>query len=211
MPNWCSTNITIRYEDSKKLKSFYDKIETWAKKKYHDNGFDYPDCETYWLGNIVGNSGLSKWDEKKDDFEPNIRCRGSINELSFDENYIHIRTETAWCPMMQMWDMLREKYLPDAEIWFDAEECGCGLYVTNDPTIAGTYYIDVWEPPEELEDIYSLYEVGEEEVVKFLQKVLKTDESDFEKLQKMSEEKFDKDDRWFSINQWQKCEISECE
>lgn len=213
MPNWCSNNITICHNDNEKLKALYENIKKWSKKTYHDNGFDYPKCGSYWLGNIVGNAGLSEWNNERNDFVPNIRCRGSLNDLSYEDGHIHIRTETAWEPMLLMWDKLREKYLPDAEIWFNAEESGCGLYATNDPDIIGTFYVDVWEPPEEFADEESMYEVDADCVVQFLQKVLKTEESDIKKLLEMSDEMFDSGDveQWYSIHMWESAEITDFE
>ena len=207
MPNWCYTNINICHNDKNKLKDFFNKVEEWIKKPYKTNDFD-----TYslgWLGNIVGNSGLAEWKVKengREDFVPSISCRGSLQTFELHENSINIDTETAWGPMLEMWRLLCDKYLPGADIYYTAEESGNGLYQTNDPNVDGTYYIDIWEPPEEFEDEESMYEAEESDAIEFLQRVLKTEETDIQKLIDMSNEI---DDPWFSVNKWELREIDE--
>ena len=207
MPNWCYTNITICHNDKNKLKAFFDKVEKWRKKPYKTNDFD-----TYtlgWLGNIVGNSGLAVWKKKengREDFAPSISCRGSLQSFELMDGQINLSTETAWGPMLEMWKLLCEKYLPGAEIYYTAEESGNCLYQTNDPDMIGKYYIDIWEPPEEFEDEESMYDAEEDVTIEFLQRVLKTDEKDIDKLFSMAE---DIDDPWFSINKWDSVEVNE--
>lgn len=205
MPNWCYTNINICHNDKNKLKDFFDKVEEWRKKPYKINDFD-----TYslgWLGNIVGNSGLAEWKVKEngqEDFVPNISCRGSLQTFELQENRINIDTETAWGPMLEMWRLLCDKYLPGADIYYTAEESGNGLYQTNDPDVADIYYIDIWEPPEEFKDEESMYEAEESDAIEFLQRVLHTEETDINKLIDMTT---DIDDPWFSINKWELVDI----
>jgi hypothetical protein len=96
-----------------------------------------------------------------------------------------------------MWIKLLEKYLPDAELIYSAEECGCELYCTNDPTIEGNYYIDAAGS----DDIDSNYEATEDETVETLQCLLDTDERDIDVLF----DKFDKSEYVASvfIHQWE--------
>lgn len=205
MPNWCYSNINIYHNDKDKLKAFFDKVEEWRKKPYKTNDFD-----TYslgWLGNIVGNSGLAEWKVKengREDFVPSISCRGSLQTFELHDNNINIDTETAWGPMLEMWRLLCDKYLPGAEIYYTAEESGNGLYQTNDPDVADTYYIDIWEPPEEFEDEESMYEAEESDAIEFLQRILHTEETDINKLINMADSI---DDPWFSIHKWELVDI----
>ena len=209
MPNWCYTEISIYHNDKEKLNAFYKKVDEWRQKPFKKNDFDL--YTLGWLGNIVGNSGLAEWkmrENGREDFVPNINCRGSIQTFELQGDYICINTETAWGPMLEMWRLLCEKYLPDAEIYFTAEESGNGLYETNDPDVIGTYYIDIWDPPEEFEEETSEYEADEDYVISFLQRVLKTNETNIDVLLGMAD---DIEDRWFSINKWEYCEIENCE
>ena len=205
MPNWCYTNINICHNDKNKLKDFFNKVEEWRKKPYKTNDFD-----TYslgWLGNIVGNSGLAEWKVKengREDFVPSISCRGSLQTFELHDDSINIDTETAWGPMLEMWRLLCDKYLPGAEIYYTAEESGNGLYQTNDPDVADTYYIDIWEPPEEFEDEESMYEAEESDAIEFLQRILHTEETDINKLIDMADSI---DDPWFSIHKWELMDI----
>ena len=207
MPNWCYTNISICHNDKDKLKAFFNKVEEWRKVPYKPNDFD-----TYtlgWLGNIVGNSGLAVWTKKengREDFVPSISCRGSLQSFELFDSNININTETAWGPMLEMWKLLCDKYLPGADIYYTAEESGNCLYQTNDPDVIGKYYIDIWEPPEEFEEEESEYEATEEQTVEFLQRVLKTSEKDIGKLLSMAD---DIDDSWFSVHKWETVETAE--
>ena len=135
MPNWCSTDITINCNNKKEAISLYNKINEWTSTNYHENGFGLD-----WLGNIVGNSGIDQMNDE--DFS--IRCRGRLTylELYEDDNAVFVATETAWSPMLQMWRMICNKYLTEYELIYTAEECGCGVYFTNDPVLFGKYLID---------------------------------------------------------------------
>jgi len=186
MPNWCGTHITINHEDANKLEQLYNLIEEWTSKNYKENGFGLN-----WLGNVVGNSGIDTSDENKDF---SVRCRGSITYMDFDGGQIIIDTETAWCPMLKMWIKILEKYLPDAELTYTAEECGCEIYYTNDPCIVGKYVIDSWN-----DDVESDWEASKEYVRETLQKLLETDEANVKKLIKMLYES-DIDD--VGVHQW---------
>ena len=196
MPNWCFSDITIYHDDEEKIKALKEKIDEWTSKDFIENGFGHN-----WLGNIVGFSGIAEW---KDDFRtPDgnlLRCRGAITDSFYDARRLNIHTETAWGPMLGMWLLIIGKYCEGAQLVYTAEECGCGLFITNDPDVAGTYYIDIWDPPEEFSDVDSEYEASKETVIEFLQRVLKTKETDLEKLFKMSD---DIEEQWFAINKWE--------
>ena len=198
MPNWCYTNIVINHHNKTKLEELSKKIIEWSHKDFCDNGF-----HDGWLGNIVGNSGIANPLDKD-----SPRCRGTLTSIYYEHEQINISTETAWAPMMQMWVMLCNKYLPDADIWFSAEEPGCELFESNDPDVIGKYYIDIWEPPEEFENEESMWDAGEDVAIDFLQRVLKTDEKDINKLLEMQDEL---DDRWFGVHVWSECDVNDCE
>lgn len=142
MPNWCYSNITITSHDKPACKKLNGLLDEWGNKDYTENGFG-----GMWLGNILGNSGV---DEMTADGDFHYRCRGTLCDHEYSEDadsaWIHLNTETAWGPMLQMWVQICKKYLPDAEITYSAEESGCGVYVTNDPDLKGKYYLDIWDP-----------------------------------------------------------------
>ena len=197
------------HNDKEKLKAFYKKIDEWRKKPFKKNDFD-----TYtlgWLGNIVGNSGLAEWKMREngtEDFVPNIRCRGSLQNFEYHKENIYITTETAWGPMLEMWKLLCDKYLPDADIYYTAEESGNGLYKTNNPDVIGKYYIDTWDtPPEEFKDVTSEYEASLEYTTHLLQRILDTKESDIDKLIDMLNRSDNQE--WISIHAWETVELDE--
>jgi hypothetical protein len=207
MPNWCYSVITINHTDKSKLQEFYEKLEKWLKTPYAENGFDQ--YSMGWLGNIVGNSGISKHVKKGDteEFEPYIRCRGSVEDMKFEDGQITINTETAWSPCLKMFSKVCDKYLPDAEILFEAEEPGVELYISNDPCVVGTYTIDVYdEPPEHCKDLTSDYYLSEKGVRDILQKAFQTDEEDINKLIDIARES-----EWINVHQYDECSIEDCE
>ena len=172
MPNWCNTRIQIRHEDPQKTRELYESIKKWMTYDYHKNGFGLT-----WLGNIVGNSGVDRIREKGD-FEK-VRCRGWVSYIEYVEDIesILIDTETAWRPMLQMWQLVCDRYLPGAEIVYEAQECGCCLYQTNDPALKDCYVLDAMDS-----DLESDWEVSEEVLRRTIQEECHTEETDMEKL-----------------------------
>lgn len=193
MPNWCLTRITINHESEEKLKELEKLINEWTSKDYMKNGFGLE-----WLGNIVGNSGVGTVDENQ---ETDLRCRGRLTYMEYFDGQLTIDTVTAWSPMLKMWKKVLDKYLPDAELIYLAEEGGNGLYSTNDPCMKDCYIIDSWE----IEEIDSDWEATEDQVKKVLQKLLETDETDVEKLIDMFEDSEHSDN--MSIHKWDFDEI----
>ena len=193
MPNWCFTRITINHENENKLLELERLINEWTNKNYMENGFGLA-----WLGNIVGNSGVGTVDENP---ETDLRCRGRLTYLECTENQLLIDTETAWSPILKLWVKVLEKYLPDAELIYQAEECGNGLYDTNDPCLSNCYIIDAWD----MEDIDSDWEASEETVRKMLQELLDENEGDVEKLiSKFNRSDYSDD---MSVHKWNFTEI----
>ena len=176
MPNWCYTNITIRHESEKEIQNLEELINRWTNKNYMENGFGHN-----WLGNIVLGSGVGTVDTCK---ETDLSCRGSITDYHRTGNELVINTETAWSPMMKMWVKILEKYLPDAELLYNADECGMGINDTNDPDLVDKYILDYYGD----ENIESDWEADEDTVRKTLQKLLDTTETDVEKLIQMAYE-----------------------
>lgn len=200
MPNWCYTNITIEHNNQKELEKFEKLLNEWTSHNYIENGFGND-----WLGNVVGNSGIGTIDIGTIDTnkDTDLNCRGSLVECDLDDRYLTITTETAWVPMLKMWSKLIDKYLPGAELTYEAEESGVGLYCTNNQETAKQYIIDSWDMP----DIESDWEASEEYIVKILQKLLDEKESDIDKLIDIFEDSDYSD--YMSIHKWEYAEISE--
>lgn len=199
MPNWCNNNIIITHKDKDKVKDLFDKIRQWTSKNYKENDFG-----NIWLGNVVHGSGIDT---------DGLSYRGSVGSVEFVDlkdrgGEINMFCDTAWSPMVQMWQRVVDKHLPGADITFSAEEPGCGIYVTNDYYLDGKCAIDIWgDIPSDMEDGWeSIWEADEATVVDFCQKALHTDETNIKKLLESAE-----DLDWASINRWEHCEIEDCE
>lgn len=145
MANWCSTYVTLNCKTKEDAKYVYDKINDWVSYSHVPNHFD-----EVWLGNVLINSGL--YTKEDIDNNPHPRCRGSIVYLDLNDEQVIVDTETAWFPMLQIWQEVCDKCLKDKEIEiiYNAEECGCGIYYSNDPAVVGTYQFDGnWDLSEE--------------------------------------------------------------
>lgn len=193
MPNWCSTRITINHNDNNELEKLENLIDEWTSKNYTENGFG-----TKWLGNIVLGSGIGTVDT---DINTDIRCRGSLCYMERMDGQLVIDTETAWSPMLKMWTKIIDKYLPDAEFIFTAEECGCGIYDTNDECLIGKYIVDCWDDIEGKDEIESNWEADEEYVIDLLNDLFDTKEANVDKLIRMFEDSDYTDN--MSIHKWE--------
>ena len=199
MPNWCSTSIYIKHNDTKKLEELYNNINQWMRKNAMENGF------TNWLGNIVLNAKIGTVDTDK---KTDLKCRGGIVFLDFSDmkNEINIDTETAWVPMLKIWQKLIDKYLPDADIIFEATEPGCGIFVTNDADLQDKWLVDGWDFYEDwIEECYE--SIPKDALITKLKKGLKTDCDDIDTLLKMFNES--EASEHASINEWDYISLNE--
>lgn len=197
MPNWCFTRINIiNHNDDDRIENLYNLIKEWSSNNYVENDFG-----PQWLGNIVGNSGIGTIDEGK---ETDLRCRGRLNYIELvEKNQLLIDTETAWSPMLKMWVKILDKYLPNAELIYEAEECGNELYSTNNESLKDKYIIDCWG----ISEIESNWEASKEDVINILQKLLNTTEKNTSILINLLEDS--EYNEMMSVHRWNFDDISE--
>lgn len=194
MPNWCQTYITINHEDESKLKELESIIEESIKEEKNNEN-----CHgNNWLGNVVINTGIGTVNDKS--LDTYLKCNGVINYVNCVDGQLIIYTETAWDPILKMWIKLLDKYLPDAELVYNAEEIGMGLYVTNDPWLFDKYIVS-----STCQLMSSKEDADEEYVVKSIQKILKTDETDIQILLKEFNKSNYRDD--IRIAKWEFADI----
>lgn len=126
MPNWCNTSMTIEGPKAE-IENIHQKIMEWTSRNYVENDFG-----VNWLGNIVVGAGFS--------YET-LACRGLIT--SMDEEitanlkkpgiyYFQVQYESAWKDVTETWKIILEKFAPNCEIYYVAEELGNEYFVTND-------------------------------------------------------------------------------
>lgn len=131
MPNWCSTTI-IFHGNEEEINDFHKKIEGWISKPAK-----IPEYfgET-WLGNILYGVGL---EDRIDAAVDRLRCRGWITYFDDLENYdgdwqFKIDTETAWAPMLCMWEeTIKKLEYKTIGFSFQSEEPGMCDYFMFDP------------------------------------------------------------------------------
>lgn len=126
MPNWCNTSMTIEGPKAE-IESIHRKIMEWTSRNYVKNDFG-----KNWLGNIVVGAGFSY---------KLLACRGLISfmdeEITARQDepgiyYFQVQYESAWTDINGTWETILEKYAPNCEIYYVAEELGCEYFVTND-------------------------------------------------------------------------------
>lgn len=199
MSNWYHTTISINCKNKDKLRDFDTKLDEFMSKDYTKNVFGLN-----WLGNIVGNSGIGTIDTGE---ITDLSCRGCVIYKDFiNDEQLVIDTETAWVPMLKMWVLLLDKYLPEATLLYSAEECGNELYYTNNSFLLDKYIIDCFE---NINDMESNSEMSEEAVVKLLQKLLHSKKTDINHL--MIQFHKSKYNNKLAINKWEYADIEKWE
>lgn len=123
MPNWCYSQFAFTGK-KESIFDLFDKIEKFTSQPRYDGSEPGPyQFGNKWLGNIVGGFGG----------DPDVtKCRGEIVDFDLKDDVLFVTTETAWVPMLDMWeDIILDKY-PDVSFVFTAEESGMGIYVNTD-------------------------------------------------------------------------------
>lgn len=118
MPNWCDTHYTLRgpKSDLEAIEKELNEMENNEPRT--PNGFG-----RLWLGELVDRLGGNSNE---------CRCRGEV--ISWEYNAmgdLTITQETAWCEQEGVRHTIERKF-PDVKVFYLAEECGNGIYVTND-------------------------------------------------------------------------------
>jgi hypothetical protein len=109
MANECFTQVRILGE-KKEISEVYDMLHGLEESGKN------------WLGDIVNALG-GNTDE--------VYCRGDFENVEpISETEIGLDERSAWRPMVEVWNFLQSIY--DVEIYWIAEEGGCGYYATND-------------------------------------------------------------------------------
>lgn len=172
MPNWCRTTITIDCKDEKESKKLHDLIDGWISSSEIETDFG-----DRWLGNIVIKSGINTLEEVEDG--TSVRCCGWVECLIRNGSTVYVDTGTAGSPMLRMWLDVIDRYAPDAELTYVAEESECELYATNDTEYAGMYFIEY------ADDRDILYDLTEFEALSYIEEDLGSSvEGDIKKLSK---------------------------
>ena len=126
MPNWCYTSYVIDGK-RKEVQSLFSKMNNLENRKKPLVGNTFG---KRWLGCLVTKLG-GNWQE--------VYCRGSWSDLDWNGAILRLNTETAWGPMDEVFKFIKSIY-PSLEIYYQAEENGNGVFITNDAE--GNYFRD---------------------------------------------------------------------
>ena len=210
MPNWCFTQM-IFHGEKDEIKDFHSKIEEWTSKNYEENGFGVK-----WLGNVLHGAGLGHRIDSETD---RISCRGDITYIGEVDAYdgameatFNLDTETAWCPMCEMWtEVINAVGYKTIGFSYCAEEPGLEIYETYDPygDFDSKYYVDVFVDVADGENKGLMYISNwreyrnDDELRTALQELLETDEQDLKTLIDLAENhKFNSEDTFLYIHEY---------
>jgi hypothetical protein len=141
MPNWCYTDYYIKGKDAEKLYETMHYLEA-LEESYSDNGFGKT-----WCGNLRDYLGGNE----------DLYCRGQWEDLDFNKGILSFRIESAWGELDELREFICSKF--DIEVYYYAEETGCGIYVTNDRDQEFFKFSYIFYDPEE--ETYYLDDLGE--------------------------------------------------
>ena len=181
MANWCFSNFTFfveKDEDLGELKRLHKILtEGLLRPSEVKNSF-----EPGWLGKVAINHDIC-WES--------VKCRGAIEFI--DDKIVEvspmcfsIRTETAWEPMVELWEAVTAKYRGVSFVYL-AEESGLGIFINTDRS--GRFYTERYRLEVNCDDTSvapsifdvwgkkSLCEVGENEEVEEVEEVREAKES----------------------------------
>jgi len=126
MANTCFTAYVIDGK-RKEVQSLFSKMNNLEKRKKPLEGSDFGNT---WLGNLVIKLG-GDWRK--------VYCRGAWSDLDWNGSILRFNTETAWGPMNEVFKFIKTIY-PSLKIYYQAEEDGNGVFITNDAE--GHYFRD---------------------------------------------------------------------
>lgn len=137
MPNWCTNDISIYCKSKGDATYVYNTLYEWRESGLDVNtGFGKD-----WLGLFLIQAGITT---REDIDKCKIKCRGRLCDLWQDCEIIRITTDTAWEPMLRMWQLIIEKHFSTKvdQVLYTSTEPGCGVFYTNDEDLAGEYAVD---------------------------------------------------------------------
>lgn len=154
MANWCNTTYHLSGEKALRV---YD---AFCKSKLAPNGY----TDFYNIIEILGTDPTGMY------------LRGRVNDFNFDpeKEILDLYCETAWNELADWRDWIDSKFPDDPGILYTAEEPGCDIYITNDPS-QDKYLIDdtrtgVYETASTLQEVMEYLEENYPEEFKSLGK-----------------------------------------
>ena len=191
MANWCTTRIDIQNQGND-LTELYNTIVSLL-----DNG---DGTESSNLQDLITRSGVATF---RTGAETDINCYGIIDEIEFDKDdpiVIMISVATLYVPNLLPWQMLLDKYCPEANMLYLAEEPGCRLFHTNDCCYANKWKVDIYDMPDDF-PYQPCMDADDDYVVKLLQYILKSDYTNIDALLALFECSTEFQGKIY-INQW---------
>lgn len=180
MPNWCYTRYAIESMNTKEIETLKAKLDELSAMN-----------EPMWIGCIVELLG-EKWNS--------IRCRGQIIEYYIDSGALRLTVESAWSELNEVRALFLSKH-PDCKIYYMSEECGMGIFDTNDSS--GRYFSERYVVDSEEKGAEYFDDLGD--VADYISELTgkEIDEVSLESIEKAIDEwESEEEDRWISFNEF---------
>lgn len=131
MANCCMTDIAIYIDECTEAPEALAQLANLqGKLKEIWKG---PDSKFIWEGKVAELFGIPV---------AGSNCRGEIYGITFEDSYIFICQDDAWCPKVDFWNQILSRDYPDLCLCYIAEEPGCEIYINTDPT--GNFFPDAF-------------------------------------------------------------------
>ena len=162
MANCCCTFITITPNVPGEAEKFGKMLEEWKEAKY---SYDVVNPSSH--KNFALHAGLNPAD---------FECRGGVNSITYNSEVISLVNEDDWTPKLVVWFAICNRLFGVDQFCFSytADECGCGIYVTNDIGLLGSYNWDNHSGDERIREVIGedTYVVSKKETEGYLRRLL---------------------------------------
>lgn len=164
MANICSNIYRFIFSDGEKAEKFLDFI----------NSSD-PDKSVYNLGVKAGIKNAE-----------GRNVREWIDDSEISKNVVKVYSESDWVPFPKAWRDIARTFEDSVEVFYKAEEPGCGIFKSNDPEFVWKYVYNFWDVPRESEEAGV---VDKQKLIEMLQMALGTTNQDLNVLLRLIHEK----------------------
>lgn len=132
MANICSSQYCFYSRNAQSLSAFRKSLISVTR--FND---DYHTYDLGWMGYMVEEYIPEKSEDIR--YRGNVEDIGEIFSISSELIGFNVWAESAWVPVIKMWDLVLKKCFPDISFSCIGEELGCGVFVKYDKI---NYYCD---------------------------------------------------------------------
>lgn len=180
MSKWCTAEIEVICENTKKLIYLYDLImEAIDQKAENYHGLGKRDFENIIVFTYIFNNELENMDKSL--------YQGHLNYVHYEgeKKTLFISVSHPLNSIMSIWVKIFDHYLLDYKMFYTTRNFESKIFITNNPKYVNKYIIDVIDEKSlrkkcDLRGIcFSKREISEKQLIQLLQKILKPEPISF--------------------------------